>query len=91
MPTQPQLSSLGNVDGRLRATCKGKHQVSLLDIEVVVDQMAPSDLLYQWFWDCRFCLSLNIMKAFYQYDNAPKFITRVRDILAQEVAVKMDC
>jgi hypothetical protein len=48
LPTYPQLSSLGKVGGHLQAHYQGKQQVSLLDIEVVMDQITPSIMLYQW-------------------------------------------
>lgn len=90
LPTQPQLSSLGKLDGHVQAIYKGKQQMCLLDVEVVSDQMTPSILLYQWSWGGQFFMSANFNEAFYQDNYVRKFLLKVQDILFQEMAVKID-
>ncbi|MCJ1387874.1 hypothetical protein MMC18_000717 [Xylographa bjoerkii] len=88
--SQPQLSSLGIMDGRLQATFSGKRNVSIAHVEVVTDMMTPGILLYQWSWAGKFFLSANYNEAFCKDDYVEKYLARTQEILFQELGVKVE-
>ncbi|MCJ1405375.1 hypothetical protein MMC11_008602 [Xylographa trunciseda] len=89
-PSQPQLSSLGIVDGRLRGTFSAKNDVSLAHVEVVADVMTPSIVLYQWSWAEKFFLSANYNEAFYKDDYVKEYLHRTQEILFQGLGIKVE-
>ena len=48
-PTQPQLSSIGLVDGRVKTRYEGKVIVDVETVEPIVDMMVPQIAIYQWY------------------------------------------
>ena len=48
-PTQPQLSSIGLLDGKVKAHYEGKVKVEVESLEPIVDMMAAQIVVYQWY------------------------------------------
>ena len=48
-PTQPQLSSIGPVDGKVKTQYQGKISFGVKSVEIILDNMAASIMVFQWY------------------------------------------
>ena len=89
-PSQPQLSSLGVVDGRIQGTYAGKRQASVLHVEPVLDMMTTPLMMFQWSFGGMFMINACYNECFYQSSYVDKFLARVKEILFQGMGVNVD-
>ncbi|KAI1208479.1 uncharacterized protein F4807DRAFT_153068 [Annulohypoxylon truncatum] len=76
--TQPQLSSLGVLDGKVQHSYSGKQPVSVEHIEPCLDQMTTATLVFQWSWRGRSFINVCSNENYYEGEYVEKYLARVR-------------
>ncbi|KAL9110640.1 MAG: hypothetical protein Q9227_004817 [Pyrenula ochraceoflavens] len=89
--TQPQLSSLGVVDGRVQHTYKGKQTITVEEIEPFLDIMSASFLVFQWSWRGKFMINVCYNENYYEKAYVDRFLTKLKVILAKGMKIDMQC
>jgi hypothetical protein len=84
--TCPQLSSLGRVDDRMQHKYKGNRGVSVEDVELDMNIMAPGFMVYQWSWKGILYLSASYNEGFYDKEYVDQFLAKVKGHLFKELA-----
>jgi len=87
-PSQPQLSSIGLVDGLVRIRYDGKRGLDVKSVEPVVDNMAASMAVFQWSFAGTWYLNGCFNENAYSDADAEAFLKRVKEILFSELGVE---
>jgi hypothetical protein len=87
-PTPPQLSSIGLVDGRVKAWYKGKHVVVVESVEPVLDNMSAQLIVFQWSFGGTWYLNACYNESYYAETDVVIFLERVTEILFKEMELK---
>ncbi|KAI4866681.1 hypothetical protein F4820DRAFT_239387 [Hypoxylon rubiginosum] len=77
-PTQPQLSSLGVIDGKVQHSYSGNQPVSVDHVEPYLDQMTTSTLVFQWSWRRRSFINVCFNENYYESAYVEKYLARVK-------------
>jgi hypothetical protein len=88
LPSQPQLSSIGLVDGKIRK-CYGLGQRSVVveRVEPVLDSMVTTPLIFQWSFDGTFYINLCYNENWYTDEFVKGFLDRVGEVLMTGMGV----
>ncbi|KAE9374939.1 hypothetical protein N431DRAFT_557134 [Stipitochalara longipes BDJ] len=85
--TCPQLSSLGRIDDKVQHEYKGKRGLSVEDVELDMNIMAPGFMVYQWSWKGTFFLSASYNEGFYDREYVQLFLANVKANLFKGLAL----
>ncbi|KAK2810541.1 hypothetical protein FQN50_002798 [Emmonsiellopsis sp. PD_5] len=88
LPSQPQLSSIGSLDGFIKARYEGKIAVEVMDVEPVVENMRPQVMVFQWSFAGKWYLNACYNENLYAEGEVEAFLKRTREILFKELGVE---
>jgi hypothetical protein len=87
-PSQPQLSSIGLVDGLVKSRYDGKRGLDVKSVEPVLDNMAAAMIVFQWSFGGTWYLNGCYNEKIYTDADAEAFLKRVKEILFSELGVE---
>ncbi|KAI1076709.1 hypothetical protein F5B20DRAFT_555244 [Whalleya microplaca] len=79
--TQPQLSSLGVIDGKVQHSYSGNQPVSVDHVEPYLDQMTTPFLVFQWSWRGRLFINVCSNENYYESEYVEKYLATVKENL----------
>ena len=87
LPSQPQLSSIGRMDGKIKTHYPGVNPVTVSRAEPVLDSMMTTPIVFQWSFNGTFYINVCYNEKWSTDEFMRSFLDRIGEVLLEGMGV----
>ncbi|KAF2202554.1 hypothetical protein GQ43DRAFT_439602 [Delitschia confertaspora ATCC 74209] len=83
LPSQPQLSNFGLVDGKIQRSYEGPNNIMITRVEPVLDSMETTPVVFQWSFNGTFYINACYNEKWHTATFMDSFLKRMGEVLVE--------
>lgn len=83
LPSQPQFSSIGLVDGKIRRAYSGENPLTVISVEPVLDSMVTTPVIFQWTFNGTFYINACYNEKWQKDSLMEGLLQRIGEVLME--------